>query len=314
MPASVFIPQLSPLYWHKLYCFYYVAHFGSYSKAAKVLHVTQSSLSRAVKALEQRLNTILLVRNSRHVSLTSGGENIMEDVQMILEKLKKIEGYSKQPAIKDPQSIIVSVEEALLCDYLLKPLLSFQKSRPDLKLEVQSMACLGPAPPATHVISIGLDLEKNSKRIQKPLLGFQSTLYASQSYLQSSEPPLTLEDLSKHRLLLLNETIPSIFEDMNWHDSLLKKKACQNVARCMVYTSEHLFNMATAGFGIMAWVKDHPYLKASPLTEILEGVSRLYGPQSQAYFACEDPSFKTEGVQALYLYLKEYCEAFSKHG
>lgn len=313
MPASVFMPQLSPLYWHKLYCFYYVAHFGSYSKAAKVLHVTQSSLSRAVKALEQRLNTILLVRSSRHVSLTLGGKKMIEDVEMILEKLKKIEGFSKPPTIKDPESIMVSVEEPLLCDYLLKPLLSFQKSRPDLKLEIRSMACLGPVPPAPHVIFIGLGLGQSSKRIQKPLLSFQSALYASQSYLQRWEPPLTLEDLSKHRLLLLNETIPGIFEDMNWHDALLKKKSRQNITRCMVHTPEHLFNMATAGFGIMAWVKGHPYLKANPLTEILEDVSQLHGPQRQAYFGCEDPSFKTEGVQALYLYLKEYCEAFSKN-
>lgn len=314
MSAAVFIPQLSPLYWHKLYCFYYVAHFGSYSKAAKVLHVTQSSLSRAVKALEQRLNTILLVRNSRHVSLTSGGKNMIGDVQMILEKLKKIEDYSKQPTIKDPESMMVSVEEPLLCDYLLEPLLSFQKSRPDLKLEIRSMAYLGPLPFANHVISIGLGLGQNSKCIQKPLLRFESALYASRSYLKGLEPPLTLEDLSKHRLLLLNETIPGIFDEMNWHDSLLKKKTRQNSTRCMVHTPEHLFNMAEAGFGIMAWVKGHPYLKANPLTEILEGVSRLHGPQNQAYFSCEDPSFKTEGVQALYLYLKEYCEAFSKNG
>ncbi len=312
--SSVFIPQLSPLYCHKLYYFYYVAHFGSYSKAAKVLHVTQSSLSRAVKALEQRLNTILLVRSSRHVSLTPRGKNMIGDVDLILEKLKKIEEGSKESTIKDSESIIVSVEEPLLCDYLLKPLLKFQKSRPDLKLELRSMACLGPVPPAIHVISIGLGLEKNSNRIQKSLLGFESALYASQTYLQGLEPPLTLEDLSKHRLLLLNETIPGIFEDMNWHDSLLKKKTRQNSTRCMVHTSEHLFNMATAGFGIIAWVKGHPYLKANLLTEILEGVSRLYGPQSQAYFACENHSFKTEGVQALYLYLKEYCETFSKNG
>lgn len=312
MSASIFIPQLAPAYWHKIYYFYYVAHFRSYSQAAQVLHIAQSSLSRAVKDLEQRLNTVLLVRDSPRLSLTPGGKTMVAHVQMILETLKKIEHEAKLLQKPNPESMVLWVEEPLLCDYLLKPLLNFQQQRSDLKLEIRSRACLGPMPPAKHLISIDLGFDPGSKRIQKPLLRFESGLYASQSYLQRWEPPLTLEDLSKHPLLLLNESIPGFFEDMNWHDALLKQKSSEKLSRCIVHTPEHLLSMARAGFGIMAWVKGHPYLRTSPLTEILAEVSLLHGPQNQAYFICESHSFETEGVQALYLYLKEHCQGFSK--
>ena len=50
-----------------------VASTGSFHKAAERLHITQSSVSARIKALEDRLNRQLFTRSRHGVSLTSGG-------------------------------------------------------------------------------------------------------------------------------------------------------------------------------------------------------------------------------------------------
>ncbi len=312
MKPSVFIPQLKPCFWYKIYYFYYVAHFKSYSKAAIALNTTRPSLSRAVKALEHRLNTTLLVRSTRHVALTEEGLRILGEAKYLLGTLKKIERFHQKKDLISRRSIGLFVPEPLLADYLMASLLSFQHTYPEFTLKIYSTDGLEQEPPSTHLVHIRLGFEQGSEWVQKPLLDFEGGLYASAGYLQKWGALLTLEDLSEHRLLLLNATIPGVFEDMNWHGSLLKQRLGQEAACYVVHTPEHLIKMAETGFGIMAWIKEHPSLKGRVLTEISKDISRLYAPQRQAYFACEASSFEYEGVQALYLYLSQHASDFSR--
>ncbi|MCY1398351.1 HTH-type transcriptional regulator HdfR [compost metagenome] len=56
-----------------LRAFIEVAATGSFHKAAERLHITQSSVSARIKALEERLNRPLFSRSRHGVTLTSGG-------------------------------------------------------------------------------------------------------------------------------------------------------------------------------------------------------------------------------------------------
>lgn len=312
MPSSVFIPQLKPCFWRPLYYFYYVAYFGSYSKAALALNTTRSSLTRAIKVLEARLKIPLFVRSTRHVNLTAEGLAILGHAKYLLGTLKKIEQLSEAKTFIKTETLHLFVAEPLLGDYWMEALLDFQHKHP------QSPTIIYPAQnglvqlsPKQHRIYIRLGFEQGSEWVQKPLLGFEGGLYASEGYLEQWGVPQTMEDLSEHRLLLLNATIPGVFEDMNWHASLLQRSVHEGTDY-VIHTPEYLIKMAEAGFGIMAWIKGHPSLKGRALREILEDVSALKGPQSQAYFAGSTSSFELEEVQALYLYLRQYTEGLSK--
>ena len=260
MSDLVFIPQLKPCFWRPLYYFYYVAYCGSYSKAALALHMSRPSLTRAIQSLEQRLHTALFLRSTRQVALTPEGLYVLGLAKYVLGSLRKIERLAETRALGPCESINLFIPEYLLADYLLEPLRTFGLKHPELRIRIYPPHALEQALPATHRIKIYLGFEEGSAWVQKPLWRFEGALYASRGY--GLKEGILSEDLSEHRLLLLNATIPGIFEDMNWHVRLQAGSLFCQGSEDVVHTPEHLLKMAEADFGIIAWIKNHPALKA----------------------------------------------------
>lgn len=61
--------------------FYHAATQMNFSKAAEVLHVTQSAVSQAIKSLETQLGVLLFHRQSRNVTLAYEGEVLFQHVE-----------------------------------------------------------------------------------------------------------------------------------------------------------------------------------------------------------------------------------------
>ncbi|MEX8492910.1 LysR family transcriptional regulator, partial [Sphaerotilus sp.] len=68
--------------------FVHVAEHQSFSKAALVLDIAQSALSRQVRALEIELRETLLLRNGRGVVLTEAGQRLFEHSVGILQRVQ----------------------------------------------------------------------------------------------------------------------------------------------------------------------------------------------------------------------------------
>jgi DNA-binding transcriptional LysR family regulator len=64
-----------------------VAEEGSFTRAARRLHVSQSAISRQVLLLEDELRTQVLNRGPRRVSLTSAGELLLGSVHRVSREL-----------------------------------------------------------------------------------------------------------------------------------------------------------------------------------------------------------------------------------
>jgi DNA-binding transcriptional LysR family regulator len=64
-----------------------IVEAGSYSRASERLYIAQSALSRHVKELENELQTMLLLRDARHVEPTAAGLVFHEHCKRILDDL-----------------------------------------------------------------------------------------------------------------------------------------------------------------------------------------------------------------------------------
>ncbi len=68
----------------QLECFVAVAETLNFRRAAERLHVTQPSVSRHVRQLEEELGAVLLLRNRRQVQLTDNGRAVLSKAQSLL--------------------------------------------------------------------------------------------------------------------------------------------------------------------------------------------------------------------------------------
>ncbi|KAB1654517.1 LysR family transcriptional regulator [Pseudoclavibacter chungangensis] len=75
----------------QLQSFIEVAAEGSISAAADLLHVSQPTMSAAMKDLEARLGRALLIRSSRGVTLTADGIEFLGYARQVIEQLALLE-------------------------------------------------------------------------------------------------------------------------------------------------------------------------------------------------------------------------------
>ena len=77
---------LAPI--HLLQAFVTTAHFGSISRAAQALHLTQSAVSKQVQDLEKHLGIALFERVRQGVTLTPAGRRYEASVRRLLAQLE----------------------------------------------------------------------------------------------------------------------------------------------------------------------------------------------------------------------------------
>ena len=74
--------------WDKLRVFHAVADAGSLTHAGDTLHLSQSAVSRQVRALEETLDAILFHRHARGLILTEQGELLFEATRAMTKRLE----------------------------------------------------------------------------------------------------------------------------------------------------------------------------------------------------------------------------------
>lgn len=113
-----------------------IAQTGSFSKAAKLLYISQPALSQAIMRLESELGVKLFTRRNNKTSLTRAGELFVEDGHKILmlstQIKKKIEDIHQ---IRDGH-IMVGISQYNGQIYFSNILLEFKKRYPNVKLDI----------------------------------------------------------------------------------------------------------------------------------------------------------------------------------
>ncbi len=92
------------------------AYFRNFSKAAEVHHLTQSTVSRQIKLLEEELGTELFIRTPKGVMLSEAGEFLIIKVRDLIEQYDAISnGIKNISNMPFPEiSVVVGPLEAML--------------------------------------------------------------------------------------------------------------------------------------------------------------------------------------------------------
>ncbi len=113
-----------------------VANEGSLTKAAKILHITQPTLSHQLKILEDELKCELFTRTSHGVKLTLTGTLLKNRAEDILEMLEKTENEFKNIAENMPADIYIGCSESEKLIEFMGLLKEFKEDNPYVKYHI----------------------------------------------------------------------------------------------------------------------------------------------------------------------------------
>lgn len=121
---------------YHLITFECVARERSFSRAAKILNLTQPTVSARLRALEEELGEALFKRNTRHVELTEAGQVFLAYVERTLSLLRQ--GTVAVHSLREPhfQRLRLATIPSLAVDALATVMEEVLQACPQAKLAV----------------------------------------------------------------------------------------------------------------------------------------------------------------------------------
>ena len=118
-----------------------ISDLENFTRTAQVLHVSQPSVTKAIKALEAELQITLIDRSQKRIALTEEGKvflvharKIMQDVKAAQRDMQKFRDEAKAGPIQ--LGVSPMVEAYLFPDLFTK----FRQAYPDIALEVRELS------------------------------------------------------------------------------------------------------------------------------------------------------------------------------
>ncbi len=116
-----------------MYYFNATVKYRSFSRAAKALHISQPSLSNAIKALEQEMDTPLIERTTKQFQLTEMGQQFWERSKGLVAQFEVMQTELKELAKGEQLEIRLGVIES--ANYWLSQVITdYQKLYPSNQL------------------------------------------------------------------------------------------------------------------------------------------------------------------------------------
>ena len=115
-----------------------VAREQSYSVAAERLHLSQPTLSRQLKELEEELGKTLLIRSNKGVTLTEEGMILRKRAEEISELLDKTEQEVKQSSDTVSGKVYIGAGETYAIKLIADTLRILQKDYPNISYNIYS--------------------------------------------------------------------------------------------------------------------------------------------------------------------------------
>ena len=113
-----------------------VAEARSFSKAAKSLYSTQSTVSRQIGRLEELLDATLFVRYGRHVECSLAGELLLPLAQAIVTRTEYAIGIVREQAGGAPSAVHFGAVPMVMAHILVPLLAPFIAAYPSISLDL----------------------------------------------------------------------------------------------------------------------------------------------------------------------------------
>ncbi|HEY1026302.1 MAG TPA: LysR family transcriptional regulator [Pseudomonas sp.] len=252
-------------HYREMQVFLAVAQAGSLAAAGRALQLSQATVMRTVAALERRLDSILLLRGPRGVSLSPAGARFADSCQRILQRVEEAEqsvtGLHARPAGQLTLALPLLMTHQILAPIAVDYLAAF----PEVSLATLAREEL------PRLLEEGIDLVvvvghlPSSSGFAVPLGQVRPLVCAAPSYLQRWGSPASPQALQAHRTIGTSSTGHA--GEWRFADAAVKL-----APRLTCSTPQAAIRAALAGFGLTRCLSYEAYqeLRSGQLQVVLE--------------------------------------------
>ena len=196
--------------WDKLRIFHAVADAGSLTHAGDTLHLSQSAVSRQIRALEESLNTTLFHRHARGLILTEQGELLFDATSAMNKRLDAAEARIRDSKEEVFGELRVTTTTGFGSLWLAPRLPQLYEKYPDLKIDLILDERVLDLPMREADVAIRMKEPSQADLIRRKLMSVHMRLYATPEHLDEKGELNDLDDLKHHRLICQNVTATQV--------------------------------------------------------------------------------------------------------
>lgn len=175
-----------------------VVEAGSFAKAAERLGLSTSATSRQVAELESHLQTRLLNRTTRRVSLTESGRAFYERAVQLLGDLDEAEAEASRAAVVPRGTIRLTTSVNFGVRHVGPAIADFMAEHPEVRFDVSLSDRVVDLVEEGFDIAIRIGPPGADNLVARKLGETRLVPCASPAYLAASGAPATPEDLARH--------------------------------------------------------------------------------------------------------------------
>lgn len=264
-----------------------IVETGSFTRAALALNVAKTTISGQIQGLESALSVRLLHRTTRKVTPTSDGAAYYERARALLDDIDELEISISRSRSEARGRVRVEMPSPIGTCLIIPALPVFEKAYPNIQLDI------GCSERVVDLVQEGIDCAfrggpiTDDRLVCRPVGQMRFCLCAAPSYLGSTPPILSPEELTLHRYL--GFTFPSSGKQLTVTlSSELRTFTIDQLPAMRFNNGEAYITAGLSGLGIISvpLAQVSPYLQSGQLIRvlpewILDEMPSLVYPQSR---------------------------------
>lgn len=124
------------MYLKQLHYFISVAETKSFTKAAKIHFIVQTSMSQQISSLENDIGTPLFIRSNRNVELTPAGEAFYKEIKPLAVKLEDAIKNARELANEDFTRLLIGISKYIDNSFIIPVIKQFSTDHSNIKIKV----------------------------------------------------------------------------------------------------------------------------------------------------------------------------------
>ncbi len=266
--------------WDKLRVFHIVADAGSFTRGGDMLDLSQSAVSRQIRALEDSLGAPLFHRHARGLLPTEQGDLLLRTTREVFSKLAVAEAMLAESREQPRGPLRVTTTVGFGSMWLTGQVGDFLDNYPEIRVSLLVTDTELDLAMRQADVAIRVQAPRQPDLVQKHLFTGTFGVFAVRGYLKRFGTPRSCADLAQHRVIGYGEQLARPFGGIDWLLEKAREETPDLEPALTVNNTYAILRAVEAGIGLASL----PAFLAQQSSTLVRVLHDVEAPRVDAYF------------------------------